>query len=87
MIGIMRTTSEGVLTVKPTETLEETIPKLNKVSGLPVIGDDGKVVGVISRKVRLLISENCFPPNHTYRHCFTKFIVSTPPPLTGYHQG
>ena len=35
----------------PEETLEDIIPKLSTVTGLPVVGPTGKVVGVISRKV------------------------------------
>jgi len=46
----MRTSESGVLSAKPTEKLESLIPRLNKVSGLPVLDADGKVVGVISRK-------------------------------------
>ncbi len=43
---------QQVLTAYPDETLQGIIPKLDKVSGLPVIDRlEGKVVGVISRKV------------------------------------
>jgi hypothetical protein len=47
----MRTTSERVLTTSPTATLEDIIPLLNKVTGIPVLAQDGRVMGVISRKV------------------------------------
>lgn len=50
VIGVMRTSSEGVLTCLPQDTLQSTIPKLNTVTGLPVLADDSKVIGVISRK-------------------------------------
>jgi len=46
----MRTTSERVLTTSPTATLEDIIPLLNKVTGIPVLAQDGRVMGVISRK-------------------------------------
>lgn len=46
----MRANDEGFLTAKPTDTLLDIIPKLNVVTGMPVQGDDGMVVGVISRK-------------------------------------
>lgn len=50
VIGVMRSTSLGVLTCSPDETLDSIIPKLNKVTGLPVISSsDNKVIGVISR--------------------------------------
>lgn len=39
-----------MLVARPHETLEDIIPKLNIVTGLPVISADGQVVGVISRK-------------------------------------
>jgi CBS domain-containing protein len=44
--------ADAVLTAKTNEALEDLIPRLNKVSGLPVVDATGKVVGVISRKVR-----------------------------------
>ena len=49
----MRSRAEGVLTCSPSDTLEGIIPSLNRVTGMPVIGADGKVIGVISRKVGL----------------------------------
>ena len=49
----MRPQDEGVLTCSPSDTLEGIIPKLNKVTGMPVISVDGKVIGVISRKVSI----------------------------------
>ena len=36
----------------PEDKLQDIIPKLNKVTGMPVISPDSKVIGVISRKVR-----------------------------------
>ncbi|KAG2427665.1 hypothetical protein HXX76_012314 [Chlamydomonas incerta] len=48
--AIMRKESQGILTTTPDVTLAAIIPKLNKVTGLPVLDGDGKVVGVISRK-------------------------------------
>ena len=48
----MRSSAEGVLTCTPSESLEDIIPRLDKVTGMPVLGPDGKVIGVISRKVR-----------------------------------
>lgn len=50
VIGIMRDLAQGVLSCTPEETLKQTIPKLNKVTGMPVLNAEGKVVGVISRK-------------------------------------
>ncbi|KAI8471496.1 MAG: hypothetical protein J3K34DRAFT_384687 [Monoraphidium minutum] len=41
---------EAVLVARPTETLQDLIPRLSKVTGLPVVGPNGAVVGVISRK-------------------------------------
>ncbi|GBG00293.1 thiol-disulfide oxidoreductase [Raphidocelis subcapitata] len=41
---------ESVLSATPGETLQAIIPRLKKVTGLPVVGATGKVVGVISRK-------------------------------------
>jgi CBS-domain-containing membrane protein len=43
--------ADTVLTAKTTERLEDLIPKLNKVSGLPVVDVNNRVIGVISRKV------------------------------------
>jgi CBS domain-containing protein len=50
--AIMRknTDTETVLVATPGETLQAIIPRLSKVTGLPVVGATGKVVGVISRK-------------------------------------
>lgn len=48
--AIMRKASQGILTTTPDVTLQSIIPLLNKVTGLPVLGEDGTVVGVISRK-------------------------------------
>mmetsp|Transcript_21371 Transcript_21371/g.46741 ORF Transcript_21371/g.46741 Transcript_21371/m.46741 type:complete len:400 (+) Transcript_21371:151-1350(+) len=50
VIGIMRSSADGVLTCTPEEKLTDIIPKLNKVTGLPVLDKEGKVMGVISRK-------------------------------------
>eukprot|EP00878_Enallax_costatus_P015201 GHUV01015914.1.p1 GENE.GHUV01015914.1~~GHUV01015914.1.p1 ORF type:complete len:314 (+),score=70.34 GHUV01015914.1:181-1122(+) len=47
--GVMRT-AETVLTAKTNERLEDLIPKLNRVSGLPVVDANNRVIGVISRK-------------------------------------
>ena len=47
----MRASTAGpFLTATPGETLEEIIPKLSKVTGLPVLDAAGRVIGVISRK-------------------------------------
>lgn len=66
VIGIMRSIEEAhgekepgfcswpqqVFTSYPDETLQAVIPRLNRVTGLPVIDrTHGKVIGVISRKV------------------------------------
>ncbi len=49
---VMRSNARGVLTCTANETLEEVVPRLSKVTGLPVISQLGThVVGVISRKV------------------------------------
>ncbi|KAG2487072.1 hypothetical protein HYH03_014318 [Edaphochlamys debaryana] len=48
--AVMRRANQGILTTTPDVTLAETIPLLNKVTGLPVLGEDGTVIGVISRK-------------------------------------
>lgn len=47
---VMRDAGRGLLSVMPNDTLESCIPKLSKVTGLPVLSETGKVVGVISRK-------------------------------------
>lgn len=49
VIGIMRPNEFGILTASPGETLNDIIPRLNQVTGLPVLGADGRVTGVISR--------------------------------------
>ena len=48
----MRSSQKGetVLVATPGESLQAIIPRLSKVTGLPVVGATGKVVGVISRK-------------------------------------
>lgn len=43
---------DNVLTAKTSEKLEDIIPRLNTVSGLPVVDANNRVIGVISRKVR-----------------------------------
>ena len=43
--------AETVLTAKTNERLEDLIPRLNRVSGLPVVDANSRVIGVISRKV------------------------------------
>jgi hypothetical protein len=45
----------NMLTARPADKLADIIPKLNKVSGLPVLDADGRVVGVITRKVRITL--------------------------------
>lgn len=40
-----------MLTAKTNEKLEDIIPRLNTVSGLPVVDANNRVIGVISRKV------------------------------------
>jgi hypothetical protein len=70
VIGIMRDLAQGVLSCTPEETLKQTIPKLNKVTGMPVLNAEGKVVGVISRKVRANGKARLPavpPPNHAWR--------------------
>ena len=59
----MRSRAEGVLTCSPSDTLEGIIPSLNRVTGMPVIGADGKVIGVISRKVGLTAESFAWHPN------------------------
>lgn len=48
--GLMRS-ADTVLTAKTNQTLQDIIPMLNKVSGLPVVDASDRVIGVISRKV------------------------------------
>lgn len=43
--------ADTVLTAKTNQSLEDIIPMLNKVSGLPVVDASDRVIGVISRKV------------------------------------
>jgi predicted transcriptional regulator len=43
--------ADTVLTAKTNQKLEDIIPMLNKVSGLPVVDASDRVIGVISRKV------------------------------------
>lgn len=43
--------ADAVLTAKTSERLEDLIPRLNKVSGLPVVDANNRVIGVVSRKV------------------------------------
>lgn len=47
--GLMRS-ADTVLTAKTNDRLEDIIPALNRVSGLPVVDANGRVIGVISRK-------------------------------------
>ncbi|KAG1675367.1 hypothetical protein FOA52_012286 [Chlamydomonas sp. UWO 241] len=49
VIGIMRP-GATVLTCSPGESLQAIIPRLDKVTGLPVISPEGRCIGVISRK-------------------------------------
>lgn len=51
--------ADNVLIAKTTEKLEDIMPKLNKVSGLPVVDANNRVIGVISRKVRLYCAACC----------------------------
>lgn len=78
--------AETVLTAKTTERLEDIIPRLNKVSGLPVVDASNRVIGVISRKV----SPKCcavvcswhawkLPDDPRLHHGFTMHITSTVP--------
>lgn len=53
----MRSNAKGVLTCRPAETLEDIIPRLGKVTGMPVIDAQGQVVGVISRKVGATLAQ------------------------------
>jgi hypothetical protein len=48
--ALMRS-ADAVLTAKTSQTLQDLIPLLNKVSGLPVVDANNRVIGVISRKV------------------------------------
>jgi len=50
VVEVMRSTDRGLLSCLPSETLEAIIPRLSKVTGLPVLNEQGRVVGVISRK-------------------------------------
>jgi hypothetical protein len=45
--AIMRKQSDGIFSTTPESTLVDIIPLLNKVTGLPVIDNNGVVMGVI----------------------------------------
>lgn len=55
VIGIMRP-GATVLTCSPGESLQSIIPRLDKVTGLPVISPEGRCIGVISRKVHVVVA-------------------------------
>lgn len=56
--GLMRS-ADTVLTAKTNQTLQDIIPMLNKVSGLPVVDANDRVIGVISRKVSPATDSSC----------------------------
>jgi hypothetical protein len=60
--------ADTVFTAKTTERLEDLIPKLNQVSGLPVVDVNNRVIGVISRKVRCDVQPQQFT---VAAHCVT----------------
>jgi predicted transcriptional regulator len=47
-------TEIGLKATTPEATLESIVPLLDNVTGLPVVDEDNKVVGVITRKVILV---------------------------------
>lgn len=73
--------TKEVFTVGPEATLAETINKLieNKISGMPVIDDNGKMVGIISEKDILNFAFCGYLHNTKVQQAMTKDVIHFTP--------
>lgn len=73
--------SGDIYSVKPGVTLDEAVRILvdNRISGMPVVDDDERVIGMISEKdlLNFIFSGNI--QNTTVKEAMTKNVVTFPP--------
>ena len=74
--GAIATTA--LVTVRPDASLEEAIEILltQQISGLPVIDDDGRLVGVITEFALLAVAYDRRVKNHTVSQYMTRDLIT-----------
>ena len=67
-----------LVTVRPDASIEEAIETLlnQRISGLPVIDDDGRLVGVITEFALLAIAYDKRVKNHTVSQHMTREVIT-----------
>ena len=67
-----------LVTVRPDASIEEAIDTLlnQKISGLPVTDDDGRLVGVITEFALLAVTYDKRVKNHSVRHHMTRDVIT-----------
>jgi len=67
-----------LVTVRPDSSIEEAIESLlsQRISGLPVIDDDGRLVGVITEFALLAVTYDKRVKNHTVSQHMTREVIT-----------
>jgi CBS domain-containing protein len=74
--GAIMTTN--IVTSRPNVSIEAAIDALlaEEISGLPVVDEDGRLVGVISEFALLAVAYDCRVKNHTVGQHMTRDVIS-----------
>jgi CBS domain-containing protein len=68
----------NLVTVRPEDSIEEAVKLLleNEISGLPVVDDAGKLVGVITEFALLAVAYDRRVKDHTVRQHMTRDLIT-----------
>src|SRR6478672_3157366 len=70
--------TSDLVTVRPDASVQEAIDVLlnQQISGLPVVEDDGRLVGVITEFALLAVAYDKRVKNHSVRHHMTRDVIT-----------
>lgn len=70
--------TSDIVTVRPDASVQEAIDVLlnQQISGLPVVEDDGRLVGVITEFALLAVAYDKRVKNHSVRHHMTRDVIA-----------
>ena len=70
--------TSDLVTVRPDASVQEAIDVLlnQQISGLPVVEDDGRLVGVITEFALLAVAYDKRVKNHSVRHHMTRDVIA-----------
>ncbi len=73
--------TKDVITIEPEVTLDKAIKKLvkNKISGMPVVDDSGKMIGIISEKDILNFAFSGYLRNTKVKKAMSKNVIHFTP--------